>query len=118
MSDLNFGALREANINRCIGFFHPVNDWSPTDWATAMAGECGEACNDIKKLRRMAPDPENIPKEYSVEYLMRVDKAMAELADLVVYADLVATRFSRNLGEEVRKKFNKKSKQVGSDLTI
>ena len=25
---------------------------SPTGWATAMAGECGEACNFVKKIRR------------------------------------------------------------------
>lgn len=57
-----------------------------------MAGECGEACNLVKKLRR----GENIHKDHIAH----------ELADLVIYADLLAARLNINLGAAVVEKFN------------
>lgn len=101
---LSFFSFRAANVQRCEASFHMCDDWSPTDWATAMAGECGEACNLIKKLRR----GEDIP----------VEQIGKELADLVTYADLLAHRLGINLGEAVRQKFNEVSKRVNSDVTL
>lgn len=70
-----------------------------------MAGECGEACNLIKKLRR----GEDVPTE---------DIAF-ELADLVIYADLLAERLGIDLGAAVRAKFNFVSEhRAGSDVRI
>ena len=45
MDELSFAQLRRANVGRCEAHYHPLAEWSPSDWATAMAGECGEACN-------------------------------------------------------------------------
>jgi hypothetical protein len=70
-----------------------------TDWACALAGETGEACNLIKKLRRGdAIDTEDIGKE---------------LADVVIYADLLAARLGIDLGEAVVQKFNEVSDRYG-----
>ena len=35
--------------------WHPggLEEWSPLEWAGAMAGEAGEACNAAKKLKRL-----------------------------------------------------------------
>lgn len=88
MSGLSFDALRKANVARCEEVFFPLFDWSPTDWATAMAGECGEACSLIKKLRR----GDSIPTPLIA----------AELADVVAYVDLLAARLGIDLGEAVR----------------
>lgn len=104
MVPLSFDKLREANVTRCESAFHKCDDWSPTDWACAMAGECGEACNLIKKLRR-GEDIENTD----------IGK---ELADIVIYADLLAKRLRLDLGECVREKFNEVSKRVNSDVTL
>ena len=41
---VTFSQLRVANLGRCLEVFHPLEDWSPTDWATAVSGEVGEAC--------------------------------------------------------------------------
>ena len=48
--NLSFNELRQANTARCEKSFHSINSWTPTDWACAMAGECGEACNLVKKF--------------------------------------------------------------------
>ena len=92
---LTFDWLRAANVQRCEDVFHPLHEWSPTDWATAVAGEVGEACNLIKKIRR----GESID----------VDLIAAELADAVIYIDLLAARLDIDLGEAVREKFNQVS---------
>jgi NTP pyrophosphatase (non-canonical NTP hydrolase) len=97
---LTFNELREANVGRCEDAFHPVDAWSPSDWACAVAGEVGEACNLIKKLRR----GEDVPQQ---------DIAF-ELADAVTYLDLLAARLGIDLGEAVREKFNIVSERVHS----
>lgn len=116
MSDLSFGALRAANVNRCEGVFHPIESWSPTDWATAFAGEAGEACNFVKKLRRLDGADEDLDTEqYRQELHREIGK---ELVDTVIYADLLAVRLGINLGEAVRQKFNEVSERIGSKVRI
>jgi NTP pyrophosphatase (non-canonical NTP hydrolase) len=60
-----------------------------------MAGECGEVCNLIKKLRR----GESVP-------LIEIGD---ELADVVIYCDLLAARLKIDLGDAVVRKFNEVS---------
>lgn len=107
MNDLTFAQLREVNIARCAAVFHALDAWSPCDWATALAGECGEACNIVKKLRRLegADSHMNTP-EHRAELKMLLGK---ELADVVIYLDLLAARMDLDLGEEVTRKFNEVS---------
>ncbi len=101
---LQFDQLRSANVQRCNNVFHPLDSWTPTDWACAMAGEAGEVCNAVKKLRRLddgtntAKDPQN--KEDAVAAIAQ------ELADTVIYADLLAARLGINLADAVVEKFN------------
>lgn len=101
---MDFRELAEANRTRLEKSFHPLNDWSPSDWSNAMAGECGEACNLTKKLRR----GEDIP----------VERTGQEIADTVIYADLLAQRLGLSLGDIVVKAFNAKSIEVGSDIRL
>lgn len=91
-----FRAFRESNRTRCETYFHSVQEWSASDWMTAVAGEVGEAANIIKKLRR---------GDYKDEWQAREEIAM-ELADVVTYVDLLAARFSLDLGWAVVRKFN------------
>lgn len=97
---LTFDDLRAANVTRCETSFHPLDDWSPSDWACALAGEVGEACNKIKKLKR--------GDKISLEDIGK------ELADAVCYLDLLAARLRIDLGEATIGKFNEVSKKVGS----
>ncbi len=101
---LDFDLLRNSNVRRCEDVFHPLISWSPTDWACAMAGECGEACNLVKKMRR----GETVPDQ----------EIAAELADLVIYADLLAARLGINLGEAIVRKFDAVSRRRGSSVFL
>jgi len=101
---MKFEDLAKANLVRCEKSFHLLKEWSPSDWSNAMAGECGEVCNLTKKLLR----GENIqPHEIG-----------QEIADTVIYADLLAQRIGMSLGDLVRKTFNQKSDEVGSDIHL
>ncbi|MFA5936466.1 MAG: nucleotide pyrophosphohydrolase [Candidatus Paceibacterota bacterium] len=101
---LTFWELRLANLRRADAIGYPIADWSPTDWACAAAGEMGEACNLIKKMRR----GEDVPT---------LDIAR-ELADTVCYLDLLAERLGIDLGEAVREKFNVVSERYGTGVKL
>jgi NTP pyrophosphatase (non-canonical NTP hydrolase) len=116
VSDLTFGDLRALNVARCVDVFHAINDWSPTDWACAMAGECGEACNEVKKLRRLDGDDADFDTvEQRAKLRIKIGK---ELADLVIYADLLAKRLDLDLARCVVEKFNEVSERRGSTIKL
>ncbi len=101
---LSFEQLRQTNVPRCEQVFHKLTDWSPTDWSNAMAGEAGETCNLTKKLRRGE--------------VIATERIAMELADVVIYADLLAARMGIDLGEAVRVKFNQVSEKRGSTFFL
>lgn len=109
---LTFDELREQNVARCNSVFHPLNHWTPTDWACALSGESGEACNAVKKLRRLE-DGTNTSKDPATEADC-VAAVAEELADTVIYADLLAARLGIDLGQAVREKFNAVSELRGA----
>lgn len=108
MDDLTFDQLRKANVDRCNDAYHPIEDWTPTDWACAAAGEMGEACNLIKKARR---------KDYVISDRERTEIGF-EIADTVVYLDLLAARMGIDLGAAVRSKFNVVSNRFGCKIKL
>lgn len=101
---LSFQELRKANVKRCNKSFRPLDDWTPSDWACALAGEVGEACNLIKKMRR----GEDIPLE----------ELAKELADVVAYTDLLAARLRIDLEKSIIGKFNEVSGRVNSKVKL
>lgn len=111
--------LRQANIERNTSAFGPLDQWSPTDWACAMAGECGEACNMVKKLRRL-DHPDSLWKKTQnntdAEYIK--NEISKEVADLVIYADLLMARIGRPLDEAIKNKFNEVSERIGSPVKL
>ena len=115
---LSFTDLRAANETRCERAFHPIGAWSLTDWATAAAGELGEACNVIKKMRRFEGS-HNDPA-LNIDPASEDGKRLLahELADTVIYLDLLAARAGIDLGEAVREKFNLVSERVGSSVRL
>ncbi len=114
--NLTFGELHEANSERCEQVFHKIDAWTPTDWGCALAGEVGEACNLIKKLRRL--DTADKAQDSPTMRKKLVAAIAKELADSVIYIDLTATRLGIDLGKAVRSKFNAVSKKRKSSVVL
>lgn len=106
---LSFDELRRANVARCEDVFHPLLSWSPAEWSNAMAGEVGEACNVTKKMLR---------GDYAAASVDPITILAYELADVLIYADLLAARCGIDLGEAVRQKFNAVSRKRGSEILL
>ncbi len=110
---LTFAQLRAVNVERCArwhpGFPHDAR-WTGADWSNAAAGEMGEACNVVKKLRRQetggrgAVDP-------NADVLLT--KLAEEIADTVTYLDLLAAYYEIDMAAAVIAKFNAVSIREG-----
>ena len=109
--EMTFKEVSEINRSRCLEW-HPngIDDWSPTDWACAMAGEAGEVCNAIKKLRRLQDDIPDSREKMPEEHIRAI--AM-EIGDTFLYLDLLAQRLGINMEEAVRDTFNRVSDREG-----
>lgn len=101
---MTFAELRVANVRRCEQSFHPLDDWNALEWAGAASGEVGEAANLCKKRRRGEPVDANDIGD--------------EIADAVIYLDLLAARLQLSLEDCVRRKFNVVSDRVGSEIKL
>lgn len=101
---LDLLTLRIANQKRCEQSFHPIDEWSETDWGCAVAGEVGELCNLLKKRKR----GDNIP----------LKAVMDEIADTIIYLDLLAARLGVHLSGPIRDKFNEVSKRMNSTVEL
>ena len=110
MSDLTFRQVKEVSLTRSKRWHNgDIESWSVSDWAVAMMGEAGEACNAIKKLNRtrdgIANTSEN-PERLLATKDKAIEKIGEELADTFLYLDLLATRLGINLEQKVKAKFN------------
>ena len=65
-----------------------TGDVTPAEWACAMAGEAGEACNVAKKIKRLETGT-NTAKDPATMDACRTLMGK-ELADTVIYCDLLA----------------------------
>lgn len=103
---LTFSGLRVVNEQRALRWHKGgLEEWSVNDWLAAMGGEAGEALNAGKKHRRLLGNLQqngDVPANLDAA----VDRIMEELADTVIYADLVAARLGRQLGPAIIDKFN------------
>lgn len=96
--------LRQANITRCATAFPQCIDWTNTDWACALAGEVGEVCNAVKKKHKRGDGD--------------IDSIVDELADVIIYADLLLAVLDKDLMVTVVKKFNEVSDRIGSNIKL
>lgn len=113
---LTFAKVTKANLSRASKWHkNGITDWTVADWAVAMEGEAGEACNAIKKLKRIEDGLENINEPD--RQLSTKEQAVAaigeELADTFIYLNLLACRLGLDLPTEIINKFNKTSKRYG-----
>lgn len=107
---MTFDEVRQANLTRCREVWHHEMDWSPQDWLMCVTGELGEVAGELKGLRRRGDgiDPDD----------MRRDAIGDEIADTLLHLDLLAARCGIDLGECIRRKFNRTSEKVGSSVRL
>lgn len=115
-NQISFADLRDANRNRIDtrAFNRTLHDWVLSQWSNAIAGEVGELCNLVKKLER--GDAQTFDKGAKIR--LDFHAIAAELADVIIYADLFAQRLGVNLGDVVREKFNRTSEKIGSAVRL
>lgn len=110
---LTFADFSATNLARCEaadGFGHPLNGWTLSDWFTAAMGELGEAANKAKKLNRVR---DGIPGNTESEEELRAGLA-DEIADTMIYLDLLAQAAGFDLATAVVSKFNRTSEKIGA----
>jgi NTP pyrophosphatase (non-canonical NTP hydrolase) len=114
---LSFQRLAETNLARATRWHKHggIFEWSITDWSNAAAGELGEVCNAIKKLRRIEDGIANLsdPGRELTERDAAIEKIGEELADTVIYLDLLAQRLGLDLSRVLTAKFNATSERYG-----
>lgn len=113
---LTFAWLRQINSLRSKTVYHPCIEWTVERWAIAMGGEAGEVLNAVKKWFRVedginGPDDPQTKEE-------AIDDILEEIADTVLYADLLAEKLGMTLEEAIVKKFNRVSKEKGCDFFL
>lgn len=113
---LSLQSLREAGVRRCEESFRGLNAWSPLEWAGSMAGEAGEACNLAKKLKRF-DEGTNTKKDPQTKEEI-ISKLAAELANTVIYADLLAASVGIDLEQAIIDKFNEVSRLRNSSYYL
>jgi NTP pyrophosphatase (non-canonical NTP hydrolase) len=106
---MDFTVLRDANVRR-------QQEWDrqgKIDIAyrgNELAGECGEACNIIKKIER---------ERRGIRGSRATLRQLAdELADVIICVDLIALYEDIDLWESVKRKFNETSRNNNLDTKI
>ncbi len=119
--NLTFAGFSTINRLRCQaqdGFNHSLDSWHPTQWTNAIAGECGEACNITKKILRHDQGIRGNIKAEDQQREDLVQRAMKELADVIIYADLAIQALGGDTEDVLKAVFNGKSSEIGSDLLV
>lgn len=117
--ELTFALLRGANSQRLHSFKNAKGelvhkdkpDWKLSQWGCALAGEVGEALNIIKKKER----GDFTQEEWEARHKQELAN---ELADVMIYLDLLALHAGISLQEAVIFKFNVVSNRLSSEIKL
>jgi NTP pyrophosphatase (non-canonical NTP hydrolase) len=101
---MDLETIRLANQQRHIEWANG-NEVSLSFRGLELAGEAGEACNELKKLERQ--------RLGMVGGKADLKGLTEELADVLICVDLIAMDLGIDLGEAVKAKFNKTSQKYG-----
>lgn len=118
MTELTLARLREANSNRQDQWDHAQHKLSLSYFGNAFAGEIGEVLEVVLDMVRSGTIACNTIKKIDRETLgLRGSRATTEqladeLADVIIYMDLLAQKAGINLDEAVIRVFNRKSKEL------
>lgn len=108
---MNFSDVTRVNRERAELWHAGTLPWTAADWSNAMAGEAGEVCNAVKKLRRIETNVQQ-----RVGPVSR-DQAIAEIAkeigDTYLYLDLLAQHLGIDIERAITDTFNRVSEREG-----
>lgn len=110
---LTFADLRAANIAR-QEYWGGSDNWTLADWSNALAGEVGEACNVVKKIRR----PQLGTIGNSADAPAYYKQLESEIGDVLIYLDLLAKAAGLDLAECVTRAFNEKSAKLDMPIRL
>jgi NTP pyrophosphatase (non-canonical NTP hydrolase) len=113
MTDLTLKALRDGNMRR-QSYWGGSHNWTLADWSNALAGEVGEACNVVKKIRRV--DLGTTGNKQSTEAYY--EQLETEIGDVLIYLDLLAQSAGFSLESCARRAFNEKSEELKMPVRI
>jgi NTP pyrophosphatase (non-canonical NTP hydrolase) len=104
--------LREQNLSRVFRWHPPeTRQWLGPEWANAMQGEAGEAGNVAKKLQRAEDNVTGNRDDEDRAALL--DKLADEIADTLIYLDLLAAHYGINIASATTRKFDEVSIREG-----
>ncbi len=110
---LSFVELQRALDARTKNHFEKhTNTWTLGDWGCALAGEAGEACNFIKKIRRGDGQHRDGGNKVLVNDLGK------ELADTIMYCCLIASEVKIDLDSAIIQKFNEVSDRHNNPVKL
>jgi NTP pyrophosphatase (non-canonical NTP hydrolase) len=116
--EMTFKQFQEMNRKRCEEAFPMCDDWGMNDWAVALAGEVGELCNLLKKVRRGDKIYKLLPRQshwedVDMHHARQTRRlVLSELADIITYADLLMSKLEANTEDELMAKFHEVSERV------
>jgi NTP pyrophosphatase (non-canonical NTP hydrolase) len=109
-----FSKVNRTRSESPEGFGHKMEDWSLSDWFTAVVGELGEAANVAKKLNRVR---DGVPGNDKTEEELRKN-LRSEIADVFIYLDLLAQSQGISLVDAVVETFDAKSQKIGYPVRL
>jgi NTP pyrophosphatase (non-canonical NTP hydrolase) len=101
---MDLTTLRNANRQRHVEWAKG-NDIPLSFRGLELAGEAGEACNELKKLERFRMGMVGGKED--------IHGLREELADVLICVDLIAMDLDIDLGDALMAKFNKTSEKYG-----
>ncbi len=113
---MNLGDISKINRSRCERWHAGGEPWTASDWSNALAGETGELCNIVKKVRRHETHVDRIAtgQSYNTPGMDElIPRIRDEIADVFLYLDLVANHFGLELEDCIFPKFNRVSEAQG-----
>jgi len=102
-------AIRERSV---CWHANDTEPWILLDWSNAMAGEAGEACNAVKKLRRIQTGSHLNGQSAKTLEEARYNIAR-EIGDTIIYAFHFAEAIGWSLEDCLRESFNRVSEKNG-----
>lgn len=113
--EMNLDQFQAVNAERGRRWHQgDLSQWSPLEWAGAMAGEAGEAANAAKKLRRLdlaLPNKEAGLSQVDAGPLR--EKLADEVGDTIIYGLLILSLLGVNASEVIERVFDRKSIEYG-----